>query len=79
MSWFRTQTKIVSFELVVHQEYEFFYGHSHGRILTNECAIMPFNPSRIVTVQGNEMKILMELELPYISLKYKYQMFLTLL
>jgi predicted metal-dependent RNase len=78
MSWFRTQTKIYSFELVINQEYELFYGHSHGRVLLNECVTMSFNPSRIVTVQGNEMKILVELQLPYILLKYKFQLFVTL-
>jgi hypothetical protein len=56
MCWPRTQIKIFSFELVLRQECEPISGHPHGRILLNECVIMPFNHFRIITIQASQIE-----------------------
>jgi hypothetical protein len=40
---------------------------------------MTFYPCRVVTIRLNEMKILMKLELSYIMLQCKFQLFVTLI
>jgi hypothetical protein len=46
-------------------------------VLLDECVTKTFDPSRIVTVQTNEMKIIVKLELSYILLNCKFQLFVT--
>jgi hypothetical protein len=47
-------------------------------VLLNECVTKAFCLSRIVIVQPNELKILVKLELSYILLHCKFQLFVIL-